>query len=193
MDTLHHLTQLLSSHIMNNVPSLFHCTVRERFCWIWPILGLDGDASQTERDVNPKHSLPQSEAFQGDILPDQSSGVWELHFEVGGVFPGTWEKRQHSRIIYESLHLLLCAHPETKSALRSVWSSFEPSVCFLTKWVKWNKRHLCFECYLLRCPTETLWVKQQDIYMYTSSPGLYGTLDTMFTWRTTKSIIYHIL
>ena len=39
------------------------------------------------------HLLPQSEAFQGDILPHQNGGVWKLHFQVCRVFPdGTWEE-----------------------------------------------------------------------------------------------------
>lgn len=33
------------------------------------------------------HLLPQSKAFQCDILAHQSSGVWELDFEVSRVFP----------------------------------------------------------------------------------------------------------
>lgn len=39
------------------------------------------------------HLLPQSKALQCDILPNQSSGVWELDFEVSRVFPdGTYEE-----------------------------------------------------------------------------------------------------
>lgn len=32
------------------------------------------------------HSLPQSKAFQDDVLPHQGRGVFERHFQVGGVF-----------------------------------------------------------------------------------------------------------
>jgi len=43
---------------------------------------------QTEVGNALSHLLPQSEAFQGDILPHQSNGVWELDFEVSRIFPG---------------------------------------------------------------------------------------------------------
>lgn len=33
------------------------------------------------------HLLSQSEAFQGDVLAHQGSGVWELYIEVSRVFP----------------------------------------------------------------------------------------------------------
>lgn len=33
------------------------------------------------------HLLPQSEAFQGDVLAHQGNGVWELYIEVSRIFP----------------------------------------------------------------------------------------------------------
>lgn len=46
------------------------------------------------------HLLSQSEAFQGNILPHESSGVWELHFKISRVFPdGTLEEKEETRNI----------------------------------------------------------------------------------------------
>lgn len=33
------------------------------------------------------HLLPQGEAFQGDVLAHQGSGVWELYIEVSRILP----------------------------------------------------------------------------------------------------------
>lgn len=40
-----------------------------------------------QRSATTAHLLPQGKAFQDNILAHQSSGIWECHSEVSGVFP----------------------------------------------------------------------------------------------------------
>ena len=45
-----------------------------------------------------RYVLPQRKALQGDVLSQQGRGVWELHFDVGGVLPDwTWKRPGISR------------------------------------------------------------------------------------------------
>lgn len=101
---------------------------------------------QTEVTNEISHLLPQSKAFQDYILPHQSSGVRERHFEVSRVFPdGTWEEKQQKQNYYSKLHLILAV----------------PFLSF-PKWVKWNKRYVFVNAVLLKCPTSTKSTMWQD-------------------------------